>query len=130
MTKIFLFLFSIFFFVSLQGQKLVDADLETIFSYTTHRIDYSKPLRNANNEGVMLISAAFLFYKTFISSQDQPSCVFSPSCSVYSIQAFQKKGLFKGWLYTFDRLTRCHSLVNPKHYVYDKQIQRYYDPVE
>ena len=30
-----------------------------------------------------------------------------PSCSKYSAQAFEKHGLFVGWMMTLDRLMRC-----------------------
>ncbi|NJK95020.1 MAG: membrane protein insertion efficiency factor YidD [Bacteroidales bacterium] len=35
----------------------------------------------------------FLFYKSFLSSQDAISCVFHPSCSVYGFQTIQKMAL-------------------------------------
>ncbi len=132
MNKCFYIIIFIFFsFTKIHAQNLVDDDLKKLFKVHEHHVDYSKPLKNAKNEATMLISAVFLFYKTFISSQDKPSCVFTPSCSVYSMQAFQKKGLFMGWLYTFDRLTRCHPpLGKTQFYPFDNKTQRYYDPVE
>jgi len=130
-AKVFLGLVFFFLFFIANGQQIVDNELSKLFAYATpEKIDYSKPLKKSTNEIKMLLSATFLFYKKFISSQDKPSCVFSPSCSVYAIKAFQKKGFFLGWLYTFDRLSRCHPLVKPTHYKYNSKIQRYEDPID
>jgi putative membrane protein insertion efficiency factor len=127
--RIFFLLF-IFFGLRVSSQRLIDDDLKQLFHHTHQKIDYSKPLKESKNEINMLISASFLFYKKFISSQDRPACVFSPSCSVYAVEAFKKKGFFLGWLSSFDRLSRCHPLVKPNLYPYDKKTQRYYDPIK
>lgn len=49
------------------------------------------------------------FYKRFISSQDGPSCIFTPSCSVYAYNVLKNKGLVMGWLSASDRLLRCYG---------------------
>ena len=124
---IFLTIFNLSFFL---GQTLIDEDLNEIFlPPREHTHHYAEPLKTADNELQMLISAMFWFYKEFISSQDSPSCMFTPSCSVYSVEAFQKKGFIFGWLYTFDRLSRCHGLIKPGQYPFDPKTKRYYDPV-
>lgn len=92
--------------------------------------DYTRPLRTAKNELDITVSSGFLFYKTFISSQDKPSCVFTPSCSEYSVEAFKEKGAVGGWLRTFDRLSRCHSFVDHSNYIFDVKKNRFYDPVK
>jgi putative membrane protein insertion efficiency factor len=81
------------------------------------------------NELEFLMATGFNVYKAFFSSQDNPSCVFHPSCSEYSVEALQQKGLLLGTLYTFDRLSRCHRLVKPGQYVFDPSKQRFYDPI-
>ncbi|MDB4149623.1 membrane protein insertion efficiency factor YidD [Flavobacteriaceae bacterium] len=48
------------------------------------------------------------FYQNFISPLTPPSCRYSPTCSSYSLEAFQKHGLFKGaWLST-KRILSCN----------------------
>jgi len=127
----FVLLLTLFGKLKTQSQILIDdKELITIFQGKKQKIDYAKPLKESKNEIDILLSASFLFYKTFISSQDKPSCVFSPSCSVYSVEAFKEKGAFFGWLYTFDRLSRCHPLVKPSHYHYDIKNKRYHDPID
>ncbi len=37
-----------------------------------------------------------------------PACRFTPTCSEYAIEAFQKKGLFKALWMTAMRILRCH----------------------
>ncbi len=87
--------------------------------------DASKP----KNELEFLMASGFNIYKGFFSSQDNPSCVFHPSCSEYSVLALQQKGLLLGTLYTFDRLSRCHRFTKPDQYVFEPSKQRFYDPV-
>jgi len=87
-------------------------------------------MSRATGDITILASAGFLIYKTFLSSQDRPSCIFTPSCSEYAMQSIEKKGLFLGWMSAFDRLSRCHGLVNHRHYPFDQAKQRFYDPVD
>ncbi|MDB4033792.1 membrane protein insertion efficiency factor YidD [Flavobacteriaceae bacterium] len=54
------------------------------------------------------------FYQNFISPLTPPSCRYSPTCSSYSLEAFQKHGLFKGaWLST-KRILSCRQVVHRK----------------
>jgi len=47
------------------------------------------------------------FYNKFISGVDGNRCPMYPSCSTYTREAFQKHGLFMGWIMSCDRLVRC-----------------------
>jgi putative membrane protein insertion efficiency factor len=75
-----------------------------------------------------MVKRAFWFYKVFISSQDHQSCVFSPSCSEYAVQAVEGQGFVKGILNTFDRLTRCHGL-HADQYPLNENFNLLLDPV-
>lgn len=55
-------------------------------------------------------------YQQYISSQDMSVCNFSPSCSRYCAEAFQRHGLFLGSLLTSDRLQRCNGLPGQQQY--------------
>jgi hypothetical protein len=49
------------------------------------------------------------FYQLFISSAlPFNHCRFYPSCSDYSIEAIEKRGVMKGLWLTFRRLSKCH----------------------
>ena len=48
------------------------------------------------------------FYQMAISPYLIPSCRFTPSCSVYGIEAIRKHGTFRGGWLTLKRLARCH----------------------
>ena len=47
-------------------------------------------------------------YQLTISPLIGPSCRFYPSCSQYSIQAFENHGPFKGFYLSIKRLSKCH----------------------
>lgn len=125
---VFVLLFSIL--RTSPGQLLIEDELMDLFEIKdTSEQDFRKPLAGAYHDISVLVSVGFLGYKSFISSQDNPSCVFTPSCSEYAVQSIQQKGLFLGWLNTFDRLSRCHGLVGHHHYQFDIEKERFYDPV-
>jgi uncharacterized protein len=52
--------------------------------------------------------AGIALIKGFISPMLPPSCRFTPSCSLYTLQAIEKYGLLKGILMGTWRLLRCH----------------------
>jgi putative membrane protein insertion efficiency factor len=54
--------------------------------------------------GIALIKG----YRRFVSPMLPPSCRFTPSCSLYTLQAIEKYGLLKGGFMGARRLLRCH----------------------
>jgi uncharacterized protein len=48
------------------------------------------------------------FYQLVISPHLGPRCRFIPSCSQYALEAFKKHGVFKGFVFTAKRLSKCH----------------------
>lgn len=57
-------------------------------------------------DGGLAPSAVGLF-RRYISPIDGDRCPMYPSCSQYSLEAFNKHGLLMGWIMTCDRLLRC-----------------------
>jgi putative membrane protein insertion efficiency factor len=47
-------------------------------------------------------------YRKYISPLKPPSCRFTPTCSAYAIEAFQKRGFFVGLGLTVWRILRCN----------------------
>jgi putative membrane protein insertion efficiency factor len=47
-------------------------------------------------------------YQWTISPLLGPKCRFTPTCSHYAVEAFQKHGLFKGLWLMARRIARCH----------------------
>jgi len=47
------------------------------------------------------------FYQRFIGPALPPACRYTPSCSVYGIEALQRFGAVRGSLLTIGRLARC-----------------------
>lgn len=78
------------------------------------------------NAGVWFAS----FFRDVISPVDGDRCPSLPSCSSYSVNAFEKHGFFAGWLMTVDRLIHegDEGSVSPK--VYHNGRLRILDPVE
>jgi uncharacterized protein len=54
--------------------------------------------------GIALIKG----YQVFVSPMLPPSCRFTPSCSLYTLQAIERYGLLKGILMGTRRILRCH----------------------
>ena len=48
------------------------------------------------------------FYRRWISPLFPPACRFTPTCSEYALQAFQKYGFFKGFYLSLRRILKCH----------------------
>jgi putative membrane protein insertion efficiency factor len=104
------------------------AKLRMLNKPVKNQVDYKAYLKKSKNELDGTAALLFLTYKSFFSSQDQNSCVFTPSCSVYAIESLQRKNPFVAYLKIFDRLERCHPLVTKGEYQFHTQSQRYYDP--
>lgn len=79
------------------------------------------------NPGVWLVS----IYRDYISPVGGQECPSIPSCSSYSIAAFEKHGFFIGWMMTVDRLIhegRDEAKVSPVVYSHGKW--KILDPLE
>lgn len=46
-------------------------------------------------------------YQRHLSRFNRASCIYTPSCSKYSIEAIRKYGAFKGTILTIRRVLRC-----------------------
>ncbi|MGD9365124.1 MAG: membrane protein insertion efficiency factor YidD [Desulfobacteraceae bacterium] len=57
---------------------------------------------------ILCITATIRCYQLLISPLFGSVCRFSPSCSQYAIEAFQRHGLLRGLLLAIKRLLRCH----------------------
>lgn len=57
-----------------------------------------------------LMIAIIKFYQKFISRYilTGRNCRFYPTCSQYSLEAYEKYGFFKGTFLTVKRILRCH----------------------
>ncbi len=47
-------------------------------------------------------------YRKYISPLKPPCCRFTPTCSAYAIEAFEKRGFFVGFALTVWRILRCN----------------------
>jgi len=52
--------------------------------------------------------ALIKLYQWIISPWLGPKCRFTPTCSQYGLEAFQKHGVFKGLWLTARRIAKCH----------------------
>ncbi|MGI6422143.1 MAG: membrane protein insertion efficiency factor YidD [Syntrophomonadaceae bacterium] len=47
-------------------------------------------------------------YQQFKFLKKSPTCIYYPSCSMYSIEAIDKYGIIKGGWLSVSRILRCH----------------------
>ena len=59
---------------------------------------------------VALLSAPIRAYRLLISPLMPQSCRFTPSCSVYALEALRLHGPIKGLWLAMRRLARCHPI--------------------
>lgn len=82
-----------------------------------------------------------LYQRLLSPLKRQPTCRFSPTCSAYAVEAFQKRGFFIGMILTVSRILRCQpfgkagfdpvperGLRNPRYVV--RPMTKYYYPEE
>ena len=82
-------------------------------------------------DGRAVPAGAVQLFQRHISLIDGDRCPMYPSCSSYSLGAFEKHGLLMGWIMTCDRLLRCgrDELTLAPRVVIDGEL-RCYDSVE
>ncbi len=54
-------------------------------------------------------------YKKYLSKGLNSGCIFTPTCSVYAMEALEKYSFFKAFTLIITRILRCNSL-NPGGY--------------
>ena len=59
---------------------------------------------------IALLSAPIRAYRLLISPLMPNACRFTPSCSVYALEALHSHGPVKGVWLTLRRLSRCHPI--------------------
>ena len=59
---------------------------------------------------IALLSAPIRVYRAVISPMMPNACRFTPSCSVYALEALHSHGPVKGLWLTIRRLSRCHPI--------------------
>lgn len=52
--------------------------------------------------------ALIRFYKRFLSPMLPSSCIYTPTCSMYTYEAIEKYGIIKGTWMGMKRIARCH----------------------
>jgi putative membrane protein insertion efficiency factor len=59
---------------------------------------------------IAILSAPLRVYRAVISPMMPNVCRFTPSCSVYALEALHSHGPIKGVWLTIRRLSRCHPI--------------------
>ncbi len=105
MKYIITFLFLLLSATLSKAQRPQDFDaLSNVFSPKVKTTSYTFARGLNANEYIWVMSRLFLLYKNNISTQDNGTCNFAPSCSEYAMISVKELGLIKGVLNGFDRL--------------------------
>jgi len=59
---------------------------------------------------IAVLSAPIRAYRALLSPLLPHVCRFTPSCSLYALEALKRHGPFKGSWLTVRRLSRCHPV--------------------
>jgi len=111
-----------------KGHVLKKEKLMKINEPASSKVDYKAYLKKSSNPLEGTASLLFLGYKSFFSSQDMNTCVFTPSCSVYAIESLQNDNPIKAYLKIFYPLKRFQPFVKQGEYEFVFQTQLYHDP--
>ena len=133
--NIFFNLIILFLAIFSNAYSQVGDDLKLILKYNAFA---ASDLKQEEKETILIPSnlnelaiSGLSLYQYFISSQDAPSCIYTPSCSKFAKLSIYHFGLIKGVLLTSDRLQRCHSpSARINLYSFNFTFQRFNDPVE
>ena len=93
----------------------------------------NQPKTFKNSNPISLIYGGSLYvYQNYFSQHLSASCLYNPSCSDFSKQAFKEFGLIQGTLLTFDRLNRCNRIAatDLKFNDISPKTHRVHDPVK
>lgn len=55
-----------------------------------------------------ILITAIKWYKYFLSPLLPSACRYTPTCSEYAVQAIEKYGVIRGFIFSFKRIIRCH----------------------
>jgi putative membrane protein insertion efficiency factor len=55
------------------------------------------------------------FYQRFISPLTPPSCIYTPTCSQYTLEAIRRYGALRGSYMGARRILRCHPWAQGGH---------------
>ncbi|MCK5840541.1 MAG: membrane protein insertion efficiency factor YidD [Candidatus Sabulitectum sp.] len=56
----------------------------------------------------IFLIAVVRIYRRVLSPLLPPSCIYTPTCSVYAEEALRKHGAFRGTVMATKRILRCH----------------------
>lgn len=125
---------SCLFFVLTSTLTVADEVADLSFILNTNPISTPNPEEEnrfnlkETSELKFVATGMIRLYQKFISSQDSPSCNFTPSCSRFGMGCIHEYGVFRGILLAADRLLRCNGSQSP-HYHLDLRTNKYFDPI-
>jgi len=112
-NKISLFLvFVVFFTMKMNAQsdlQLIETSVLNA-TQTKEKVSFGFGKKQLWNPVYYVAGSLMFVYQKLISPQFSASCLYEPSCSSYSRMLITEYGLFKGTLYSADRLMRCNRL--------------------
>lgn len=121
-------------FILDHGTSYADEATDLLFIRQVNPISKKKQHRSTdisqqvNSELKMAATTLIRLYQRFVSSQDGPSCGFTPSCSRFGMAAVKEYGMLHGILLTADRLLRCNGS-QAHHYHLDPKTEKFIDPI-
>ena len=125
----FCFFVAIFVFPAFANEAADLAFIRKVNPITTPKPQETVRFNPQETSELKLVATGLIrLYQKFISSQDGPTCSFSPTCSRFGMACIHEYGVVRGILLTADRLIRCNGSQS-RYYHKDSVTGKYLDPV-
>lgn len=94
----------------LEKQSEREPSLQSKQETTADSFTFGRNIFERYNPVSLVLAGSLHTYSSVISPQLGQNCIYHTSCSLFSRQAIEKKGLGTGVLMTADRISRCNRI--------------------
>jgi len=79
------------------------------YDYISNMVTLKAAVKSLRMLAISAVLIPVHLYRFILSPFLPPSCIYTPTCSQYTIHAFRKHGILKGAVLSLTRIGRCHG---------------------